>query len=119
MNQDTMGGGGVGSTSSQPQPTGMKEELASDAMDIGKAARERLDSKAGEGKEQATQAARSTSSALEKAAEQLRQDEEHPTGWPRLSKSPLARSTGSPATSKARTCRRSGAIFRASRAAVP
>lgn len=82
MDQDTMGSGAPGTPSSQPQPqpsaTGVKQELASDAKDIGKAARDKLDSKASEGKEQATQAARSTSSALGKAAEQLKQDEGTP-----------------------------------------
>lgn len=78
MNQDTMGGGATGASAPQPQSSGVKEELRSDAKDIGQAARQRLDSKASEGKEQTTQAARSTSSALGKAAEELRQDEGTP-----------------------------------------
>jgi hypothetical protein len=75
MEQDTLGGGATGTASTPQQPAGIKQELASDAKDIGKAAQERLGAKASEGKEQATQAARSTSTALNKAVEQLRQED--------------------------------------------
>lgn len=78
MEQNHRGGGATGSASSPSQSSDVKQELAGDARDIGKAARDRLDSKASEGKEQATQAARTTSSALGKAAEQLRDDREAP-----------------------------------------
>lgn len=78
MIQDNIGGGAMGSTSPSSQSGGIKQELAGDARTIGKAAQDKLGTKANEGKEQATQAARSTSSALNKAAEQMRQDESTP-----------------------------------------
>ena len=83
MIQDNTGGRAMGSTPSSPQPSpqagGVKHELADDAKTIGTAAKERVGNKAAEGKERAAQAAHSTSSALDKAVEQLRQDESTPS----------------------------------------
>ena len=76
MDQNNAGGGAMGTSSSSPQGgSGVTQELTQDAKGIGKAAQEKLSVKATEGKEQATQAARSTSSALNKAVEQLRQED--------------------------------------------
>lgn len=68
----------AGVNDSPSQPDGIKSELASDAKTIGKAAQDRFNNKAGEGKDQATQVARSTSQALGKAVEELRNDEATP-----------------------------------------
>lgn len=68
----------AGANGSPPQPDSIKSELASDVKTIGKAAQDRFTNKAGQGKDQATQAARSTSQALGKAVEELRNDEATP-----------------------------------------
>lgn len=69
-------GGTAGTTTTQTG--GVKQELASDAKTIGEAARGKVEEKAAAGKEQATQAARETSSALNTAVDALREKGEAP-----------------------------------------
>lgn len=77
MEPNTTGtAGGLSDTSSQLG--GVKQELASDAKTLGAAARGKVEEQATAGKEQATQAARSTSSALNKAVDAMRDGNETP-----------------------------------------
>ena len=79
MEPNTTGGAGtMSATTSSSQTGGVKQELASDAKTIGDAARGKVEEKAAAGKEQATQAARNTSSALNKAVDALREDNDTP-----------------------------------------
>lgn len=68
-----------GAAGAPPQAADIKSELKSDAKSIGAAAQERLTDKAGEGKDQATQLAKSTSQALNKAIAALRDDQSTPS----------------------------------------
>lgn len=76
MDTNTTGTAGTSTTASPS--SGVKQELASDAKTIGAAARGKVEEQAAAGKEQATQAARSTSSALNKAVVALREDNDTP-----------------------------------------
>lgn len=76
MDTNTTGTAGTSTTASQA--SGVKQELASDAKTLGEAARGKVEEQAAAGKEQATQAARSTSSALNKAVDALRDEGDTP-----------------------------------------
>ncbi|WP_165961087.1 hypothetical protein [Qipengyuania sediminis] len=79
MEPNTTGSAGaLSNTSTSSQTGGVKQELASDAKTIGDAARGKVEQKAAAGKEQVTEAARNTSSALNKAVDALRQDGDTP-----------------------------------------
>ena len=57
---------------------GLQNELKGDAQRLGDTARDQAESKASQGKEQVTSTAHSASSAMSKAAEELRQDDNAP-----------------------------------------
>lgn len=73
----TAGMSGANTTTSG-QTGGVKQELASDAKTLGDAARGKVEARAGAAKDQATEAARSTSGALNKAVDALRDDSDTP-----------------------------------------
>jgi len=68
----------TGANTSQPMTRQAKEELKQDAETLKQSAGEQADQQAREGRDQAVGSARATASAIDKAADELRRDENAP-----------------------------------------